>query len=266
MYFCTRKTWAWSLKTIKQRIMAEENQEPKKGRRELFVERLKAKYPDQEYADDEALFGRIDDDYTDYDNQLNRYRESEGKLTNVLETNHSAAQFLADMANEKDPWVAVIKRIGSDGVIELINDPAKQEAYQEANKEYVARLAKEKELEAEYNQNLAESMKVREAMDAQYGEAAVDAAIAIVDQIMKDALVGKVTKETIEMAMKMANREADIENARSEGEIAGRNAKIEEQIRKPQAGDGMPQIGGANAPAPAPKKRGFFDDLPRRKF
>ena len=111
-----------------------------------------------------------------------------------------------------------------------------------------------------------ESQKVREELDAIHGVEAVDAALAVIDQMTKDAIMGKVTKEAIEMAMKMANREADIENARSEGEIAGRNAKIEEQIRKPQAGDGMPQIGGANAPAPAPKKRGFFDDLPRRKF
>ena len=244
--------------------MAENNET--KGKRELYIERLKAKYPDREYADDEALFGQAGEDYDAYENELNGFREREGKLTEMFDKDPRSAQFIADMARGEDPWIAVIKRIGSDGIVELINDPAKQAAYEEANKEYAERMLKEKELEAAYEANMAESQKVREELDAIYGVENVDAALAVIDQMCKDAIMGKVTKEAIETALKIVNRDADIANARSEGEVAGRNAKIEEQIRKPQAGDGMPQIGGANAPAPAPKKRGFFDDLPRRKF
>ena len=244
--------------------MAENNET--KGKRELYIERLKAKYPDREYADDEALFGQVGEDYDAYENELNGYREREGKLTEMFDKDPRSAQFIADMARGEDPWIAVIKRIGSDGIIELINDPEKQAAYEEANKEYAERVLKEKELEAEYNKNMAESQKVREELDAIHGAEAVDAALAVIDQMTKDAIMGKVTKDAIEMAMKIVNRDADLANARSEGEVAGRNAKIEEKMRRKEGGDGMPQLGGANATVSQPKKKGFFDDLPKRKF
>lgn len=232
--------------------MAENNET--KGKRELYIERLKAKYPDREYADDEALFGQVGEDYDAYENELNGYREREGKLTEMFAKDPRSAQFIADMARGEDPWIAVIKRIGPDGIVELINDPNKQAAYEEASKEYAERMLKEKELEAAYETNMAESQKVREELDAIYGVEAVDAALAVLDQICKDAIMGKVTKEAIETAMKIVNRDADIENARSEGEVAGRNAKIEEQMRHKKGGDGMPQVGGANA-AQRPMKR-----------
>lgn len=236
-----------------------------KSKRDAFNERLKAKYPDREYADDEALFGQVNDDYDEYENQLNGYKEREGKLEEMFAKDPRSAQFITDMAHGKDPWIAVIERVGPDGVIELMNDPAKQEAHAEASKAYAERLAKEKELEEQYNRNIAESQKLCDELEAQYGEEMVDSALGVIDQITKDAILGKVTRETFEMAFKVLRHDADMENARSEGEITGRNAKIEENLRKPQQGDGMPSMGGSSV-EPVTKKRGFFDDLPKRKF
>lgn len=226
-------------------------EEPKKSKREIFNERLKTKYPDREYADDEALFGQIGEDYDDYENRLGQYKEREDKMSEMFARDPRAAQFVRDMADGKDPWIAVIERVGSDGVIELMNDPEKKAAREEANAAYAEQLAKEKELEAEYEKNQAESIALREQMDAQYGEALVDEALAVIDQIFKDALVGKITKETFDLAMKVVNREAELENARSEGEIAGKNAKIEETLRQQKSGDGIPAMGGSvNSSAP----------------
>lgn len=240
--------------------------ENQKTKRELFAERLKSRYPDREFTDDEAMYGQAGEDYDAYENELSGYRERESKLEELFAKDPKNAQFLADMARGEDPWLVVIERLGTDGITELLNDPEKKAAYEEANKRYAERLAKEKAIEAEYDRNMEESQRVREELDAIHGVEAVDAALGVIDQMTKDAIMGKVTKEAVEMAMKIVNRDADLANARSEGEIAGRNAKIEERMRRQQTGDGMPQMGGATAPAPAPKKRGFFDDLPKRKF
>ena len=240
--------------------------ENQKTKRELFAERLKGRYPDRDFTDDEAMYGQAGEDYDAYENELSGYRERESKLEELFAKDPKNAQFLADMARGEDPWLVVIERLGTDGITELLNDPEKKAAYEEANKRYAERLAKEKEIEAEYDRNMEESQRVREELDAIHGVEAVDAALGVIDQMTKDAIMGKVTKEAVEMAMKIVNRDADLANARSEGEIAGRNAKIEERMRRQQTGDGMPQMGGATAPAPAPKKRGFFDDLPKRKF
>ena len=240
--------------------------EKQKTNRDLFAERLKSRYPDREFADDDAMYGQAVEDYGAYENELNGYREREGQMEELFARDPKNAQFLADMAAGKDPWIVVIERLGTDGITELLNDPEKKAAYEEANRKYAERVAKEKELQAEADRNAEESARLVEQMNAQYGEEVVDAVLMVLDKMMKDYIMSKVTPEAFDMALKVVNREADLANARSEGEIAGRNAKIEERMRRQQSGDGMPQIGGATAAAPAPKRKGFFDDLPRRKF
>ena len=234
--------------------------EPTQSKRDLFGERLKKKYPDREYADDEELFGQINDDYDDYDNQLNEYKEREGRLTELFQKDPRSAQFITDMAKGNDPWIAVIERIGIDGVTDLINNPEKQAEYAEANKQYVERLAKEKTLEEEYKANLAESMAMLDKLqqERQLNDEVVDAAMDMVMKIANEALMGKFTAETIEMALKAVTHDAEVENARTEGELAGRNAKIDERLRKPMTGDGTPMLAGSNN---APTRRRDDDSL-----
>lgn len=239
--------------------MAEkETPAPSQSKREKFGERLKKKYPDREYADDEALFGQIDDDYADYDNQLNEYKEREGRMADLFAKDPKNAQFITDMAKGNDPWIAVLERLGIDGVTDLLNDPKKQAEYAEANKKYVERLAKEKSLEAEYEKNFAESMDLLEKIqkERQLGDETVDAAMDLVMKIANEAIVGKFTEETINMALNAVNHDADVQNARTEGTVAGRNAKIDEQLRKPKAGDGQPNLAGSNN-APTRKSSGL---------
>ncbi|MBR1464940.1 MAG: hypothetical protein IJ607_01100 [Bacteroidaceae bacterium] len=228
---------------------------PAKSKRDLFGERLKKKYPDREYADDEALFGQINDDYDDYDNQLSQYKERESRLTDLFAKDNRAAQFITDMAKGNDPWLAVIERLGIDGVTDLMNDPSKQAEYAEANKKYVERLAKEKSLEEEYERNFAESMNLLEQIQQErgLGDETIDAAMELVIRIANEAILGKFTAETIDMALNAVNHDADVRNARTEGTVAGRNAKIDEKLRKPQTGDGTPNLAGSNN---APTRQG----------
>ncbi len=233
-----------------------------KSKRDMVGERLKKKYPDKEYADDEALFGQINDDYEAYDNELGTLREREGKMTSMLANNPSSAQFLSDLAEGRDPWIAVIDRLGIDGVTDLINNPEKQAEYAEANKKFVERLAKEKALQEEYDKNLSESMSLLERMQNERGidDDTMDAAIDLVMRMAHEAIMGKFTEETVSMALKAVTHEADLMNARTEGEVAGRNAKIDEKLRKPMGGDGQPVLGGSNnAPARRPSERSMFD-------
>ncbi len=219
-----------------------------KSKREVFGERMKTKHPDREFADDEALFGQVGDDYDEYERQLGEYRERDEQMNELFKRDPRSAKFITDMARGEDPWIAVIKHLGIDGVTELMNDPEKQEAYAEANKDYAERLAREKELDEEYDRNFAESEKLRDEMDARYGVETVDAALGVINQICLDAVLGKVTPETFEMALKVVRHDADVENARSEGEIAGRNSKIEEKLSKQGGGDGLPAMGGSSTP------------------
>lgn len=235
---------------------------PSKSKKDLFGERLKKKYPDREYADDDALFGQINDDYDEYDNQLGQYKERESRLTDLFSKDPRSAQFITDMAKGNDPWLAVIERLGIDGVTDLLNDPSKQEAYAEANRKYVERLAKSKELDAEFDKNFPETLKLVEQIQNERGidDATMDAAGELIQKIFNEALVGKYSAETINMAINAITRDADIQNARDEGVVAGKNAKIDEKLRKPAAGDGQPNLAGSNnAPTRKNSQRSMFD-------
>lgn len=48
-----------------------------KSNRDKYMERMKGKYPDREFSDDEALFGQINDDYDGYDKEIAGYKERE---------------------------------------------------------------------------------------------------------------------------------------------------------------------------------------------
>lgn len=65
---------------------------PIKTKREAVLERLRAKYPDSQFDDDEQLFGQISDDYDQFDERLStltseseRYKKQEGDLGKFLQ-------------------------------------------------------------------------------------------------------------------------------------------------------------------------------------
>ena len=79
-------------------------------------------------------------------------------------------------------------------------------------------------------------------------------------KIANEAILGKFTEETINMALNAVNHDADVQNARTEGTVAGRNAKIDERLRKPKTGDGQPTLAGSNnAPSRKISGRSMFD-------
>lgn len=240
--------------------MAEEKQV--KSRRDLFGERLKKKYPDREFADDEALFGQINDDYDEYDSKLSGYKERESMLTDMFTRDPQSAQFITDMAQGKDPWASLINRIGIDGVKEMLDDPAKMEEFSKSNKEYVDRMAKQKGLEEEWEKNMKTTLAMLEQKQQELGlsDEQIDQAADLIKEITNDAVLGIIKPETIDMVLKAINHDADIAAASEEGEIRGKNAKAEAKLRKPKRGDGTPTLAGANnAPAPSPQKGSIFD-------
>lgn len=211
------------------------------------VERLKAKYPDKEFADDDVLFGQIGEDYDYYDKTLSEYKEREKSLSDLFSSNPRSAAFLTDWRKGEDPIVGLIRKFGDD-FTEALKDPEKQEALAEANKEYAERIAKEEEYESEYQQNIQETLQVLESMQKEdgYSDEEIDSAMNFLVGIMRDGILGKFTKDSVVMALKAIKHDTDVEMADREGEVRGRNTKIEEKLRKNNKGDGTANLGGAH--------------------
>lgn len=226
--------------------MEKTTEEPVRTKRELLLERMQSKYPDKDFSDDEAVYGQIADDYDDYDKQIETYKGNEKQLTDMFTSDPRSAAFLAEWHNGGDPVIALVKQFGTD-IKDAIDDPERLDEIAAANKEYLERVAKEKTLEEEYQSNLAQSLSMLEQLQKDNGltDEQVDAAMALLLGIVSDGIMGKFTPENVNMAMKAISHDGDVAIAEETGEVRGRNAKIEEKLRKAQ-GDGLAQLGGKN--------------------
>lgn len=218
-----------------------------KSKRDLALERLRGKYPDETFEDDEQLFSRIVDDYDQYDKELAGYKEREGKFSDMFTSDPRSARLMMDWKDGKDPLVVMIELYGDDFKAAL-DDPEKREMIAEANKAYMERVAKEKDYEAEHTKNLSESLVGVEQLQNEYGlsDDQVDEAMLKIVEIAKDAMLGKFTQETVRMVIKALNYDKDVEAAGVEGEVRGKNTRAKEELRKPSRTDGTPSIGGAS--------------------
>ena len=241
--------------------MATENQE-NKSRRDALRERLGTRYPELNLDDDEAVSGRIFDDYDDYDRQLGEYREREDKLTGMFNSDPRSAQFLSSWHNGEDPAVVLMRMYGEE-IRDRLDDPEYQEQLAAANKEYVERVAKEKDLEQQYQQNLDGTLETLATFQQENGlsDDQVDEVMEFLQGVFQDAILGKFSRESMEMALKAIRHDEDVAEAADAAEIKGRNSKINETLRKREKGDGVSSLSGANGKASQAKRTMNVFDL-----
>ena len=224
-------------------IMENTDNKPIKTKRELMLARMREKYPEQDFENEDNLFGQIHDDYDAYDKQIADYKERESSFANMFTSDPRSAAFLMSWKNGEDPTVNLVRQFGTD-IKEAIDDPEKQEEMAAAQKEFVERVAKEKEYEEMYQKNLSESLAMLDAVQQEKGlsDDDIDKIMEFVVTIVKDGVLGKFTKETIDMAHKALYHDADVAQASHEGEVKGRNEKIDEKLRKKKANDGTAML------------------------
>lgn len=256
------------LNKLKTRAMNEEEVKveqtpeapPAKSKKEMFGERMRAKYPDMNMDDEEAFYSRINDDYDDYENQLGEYKKRDKELSDMFMSDPRSAQFLMAWKSGEDPIVQYVRNFGKD-MVATMDDPAMAEQIAVANKEFLDRMAESDRLEAEYKANLETSLKNLSDMQAEMNlsDKQIDDAMDKLAEISKDFLQGKFSRETVDIMMKAMNYDTAVAQASDEGEVRGRNAKIEEKLRKAKKGDGVASLDGKNAVAKPKKSSGVLD-------
>ena len=218
-----------------------------KSNRDKFRERMSKKYPDHNFDDEEALYGQIGDDYDGYEQEINGYKEREKAFSDLFTSDPRSASFLTNWRKGGNPAIELVRMFGDDFVEEL-KDPDKQEELAKASQEYAERVAKEKDFDEQYQKNIAETLSTIKATRDEKGwsDEQVDEIMEFLVNIMKDGILGKFSRESIEMASKAINHDADVEEAAHEGEVRGRNAKIDEKLRKKSHNDGTANLSGKN--------------------
>lgn len=220
--------------------------------------RIKDKYPDIDVENEEILYGKIDDDFDAFDSELEAYKAREKTFSDMFTSDPRSATFLMSWKNGGDPVIELVRQFGTDGLKEMIDDPEKLEEIAQANRENLDRVAQSKAFEEEYKANLAKSLEDIAAIEGD--DAEIDEAITWLFKVGRDASKGIVSPEDLKLAIKAISFDQATADAAYEGEVRGRNAKIEEKMRSAK-GDGMPQLGSRTIPVREERKVNSIFDL-----
>lgn len=222
--------------------------------RERMKERYSKKYPDRNFNDANEQ-NAIDDlaweDIEGMESRLGEYESHSKKLTDLFRSNPKAGQMFITMANGGDPIKYFIENFG-DEFIDAMDSEEGKKAFIESHDKWLNKLADSKKLDEEAERNFAESIKALQRFQEEKG-LSDEEAIAVFEKVHKvgtDMVLGIYSPESFLMAYNAMNYDGDVERARTEGEVVGRNAKVEEKLRKARRPDQMPpSLAGSGADA-----------------
>lgn len=206
---------------------------------------MKSKNPDKEWDDDEAYYSDVVAFAEDADKQLAGYATANETIKSVGKDYPEIFAIIEDIADGKSFEEALAANIDIEELIPTDDEP-NYEKYTQARD---ARKQKKAEAEA-YRQKFEENIaKSHDVVQAFFDEKGMDEETAnefgeYIDGVMAEYLDGVITKEMLDMFYNARNYDADVAEARTAGEVAGRNAKIDaEREKKSTATDGMPTPG-----------------------
>lgn len=227
---------------------------------------FKAESEDEWNAKEDEYFGEVEDD-------LNAYRSSEAQLEEMIKANPDLAEVINDMVSSKMPFrVALARHYSQEDLMPKEGD----DDFEAYGKEYSARLERAKRKEEQLKEivaNEATSLEniERFAKDNGLSDEEKNNLVDYINTFFNDMLFKKISPDMLSMFRNAITHDKDVESAREEGEIKGRNANIEAQIESEnssQSGDGIPASGkGAEVRERREKQPGeeLFDFLGKRK-
>lgn len=224
-----------------------ENKEVK-TRRQSFLDKMRETNPDVNYEDDEAIFGAIDDNFNTQNEKINRYEEESKKIVDMMSVNPRAAQFINSWNKGEDPILFMIETFGDD-FKNALDDPKNREKFAEAHKKWLDGLAKNKQLQAEADDNMSASFDVLEKLQKDNGwtdEQTISIFNKAHDIILK-GISNVIEPETFIMISKALSYDNDVAEAEKTGEIRGRNTKIDEMKKARKEPQNIPPTMGGSA-------------------
>ena len=225
--------------------------ESAKSKRDTF---LSGRYPGRQFADDEEMFGQIGQDFDALENEKNTLAQREKDFSNFISADPRNAGLFMRIKRGEDPILWLVRQYGPD-IAERADDPEFQKQLEEARKDYLQQMKESERLNKEYDDNIESTVENIDSFAKEVGDEAKDAVMNTLSTIVHDYICGKVTPETLKMVANGLNYENDIANASKDGEIRGRNTKIDLKLKKGSKGDGTIPLGGSDVTAGSGAKR-----------
>lgn len=225
--------------------------------RKAFSERFKKRHADIDFEDKESRYGAMSEDA----DLLSSYEESGRKLSDTFDQHRWLAAMLMDL--KEDPDLSPIEWMASNGIDiqQALDDPEEGKKVAER----IAKFQEDKVSEEEHEKTVLENMrKSADAMDE----------LGLTDdekldlwekawKIIGAAEDGEITSDTWRLFKNAYSYDDDVNSARSQGAMQGRNEKLQNKLKR--SGTNIPPTltTGSNASGfkPQKKKQGFFEGL-----
>lgn len=250
--------------TMQEQAQSVETPEVGMKRHPLY-DRMQSSYPDRDYsAGDDEYLNAADEHITNLEDYKTRNEEAVNKIMQAIESEPALGAVLRDVMKGASLREAVARNVDIEGLTAMEGDPD-YEGWSKAKQERMDRMKADQEYTNKINTNREASMKEIEAF-AQDENIPMEEAAKVLEEansMLTDIYEGNITRKYLKILRDGIMAQTDIEAARSEGEIAGRNAQIEEKVKKTKTGmgDGMPDlVGTATEPVQQSKPKGFLDD------
>lgn len=230
-------------------------------------DRYASKYPEKEYSGEnaeDALVADVLAELEDFDARAGEFEEGRAqsqKMVDLFNRDPRSSRYLLALASgEGNPIEYLLDIYGPDLLEALQSEEGRAKIVDSNNKWLEKKAAEESTMQGRMD-NYEKSINELAAFASEKG-LSDDQAVAIfekVNQIGFDAIEGIYTRESFQMAYDAMNYTTDVEQARKEGEIAGKNQKIEEKLAKVKPSMEMPPAVGGQGAGVAERK-----DQPRK--
>lgn len=206
--------------------------------RERWRDRLSKRYPDREFTGQDGTDAQdvIDDSleemFSEYETRENEYTNNSRKLNELFASDPRVGTLFLRWAEGGNIMEHLIEDFGDEFLDALTSEEGK-EKFLEAQTRWLDRVNKNKAAEEEAAANFQKSIETLNAFQEEHN-LTDEEAIAVFDKVHKigaDMIRGIYEADSFLLALNAINHDKDVNVARAEGELAGKNAKIKEKMR-----------------------------------
>lgn len=209
--------------------------------REVLVERIRTIRPDAKVEEGEDAFANhILSILDEYGGKASAHDDMTQKLMTQFNRDPEEAEAFLEYLDGV-PFAVAMRRHKGDEIFSVKEGDEGWEEYVNAGKEREAQHAKNREALETFMQNAKDSESAMEEFLAEAGldEEGTKGFTDLVTSIINDMSAGKVSKDTLALLKRAVDYDKDVEGAREQGRVDGRNEKIEVE-KKRMKGSGLP--------------------------
>ena len=211
---------------------------------------MQERYPDEEWADDDAYEEKLANHLQEAETKLNEYKSNDEVISDLMERNPEFAMVIMAMRKGM-PFEAALRRYLGDIFKDTVEEGDPDwDALKKASDEFLAEKKKADDEIATRTANLEKSdLAFTEFVERNFPTEDEQIAFAeYVRNTLSNIGMGDLSENIFDMFLKAYKHDTDVEDAKEAGAIEARNEKITaKRIKEKNETDGMP-LGGGSSP------------------